>query len=255
MDKLSSGLDLYLAGDYYAAIRILTEYIDNGGISADTAYYYIGLAYSDLQKLPEAGENLSKAVNLEPNKSMYQYRLGVVYYRLMALDKAIEHLKKSIDLNPEHQRSRFILGNAYFKQGNIEKAEHTFTKIISSSPDFADAYYYRALCSFHKGEQEKALKDLKKALEINEFYTEARIKLAQILYNQNNFSQAELNCEIVFQNGIRDYVFLRFFIDVLIKNGNIEKAKIVASEALVIYPHNLDIQNLLRIYDFENYGN
>lgn len=255
MDKLREGIDLYLAGDYYAAIRILREYIEQGGSSSGTAYYHIGLAFSDLQKLTEAGENLSIAVKLEPNKSMYHYRLGVVYYRLMVLDLAIKHLQNSITLNPEHLRSRFILGNAYFKQGNIQKAAETFTQLISASPDFADAYYHRALCSFHLGNLENAKIDLEKALEKSCAHNDARLKLAQLQYNEEKFGDAEKNCEIVYKNGIRDYVFLKFFIDALIKGGNEERAKVIAAEALVLYPHNIDIQNLLRTYDFENYGN
>lgn len=255
MDKLREGIDLYLAGDYYAAIRILREYIQQGGSSAGTAYYHIGLAFSDLQKLTEAGENLSKAVQLEPKKSMYHYRLGVVYYRLMVLDLAIKHLKRSIELNSEHLRSRFILGNAYFKQGNIQKAAETFTHLITASPDFADAYYHRALCCFHLGNLENAKIDLAKALEVSHAHNDARLKLAQLQYHESKFADAEKNCEIVYKNGIRDYVFLKFFIDALIKSGNEERAKVVAAEALVLYPHNIDIQNLLRTYEFENYGN
>lgn len=255
MDKLRDGVDLYLAGDYYAAIRILNDYIAEGGVSAGTAYYHIGLAYSDLQKLTDAGENLTNAVRLEPNKSMYHYRLGVVYYRLMVLDKAIEHLKKSIELNPEHQRSRFILGTTYFRQGNIPKAAETFSELISASPDFPDAYYYRAFCAFHLGNLNEAKIDLLKALEINKDHNEARLKLAQIEYNEAKFVDAEENCEIVYQNGIRDYLFLKFFIDTLIKSGNKIKAEKIAAEALVLYPHNVDIQNLMGAYDFENYGN
>lgn len=255
MDKLRNGIDLYLAGDYYASILLLNEYIADGGISAGTAYYHIGLAYSDLQKLTDAGENLSKAVRLEPEKSMYQYRLGVVYYRLMVLDKAIYHLKKSIELNPEHLRSRFILGTTYFRQGSIAKASETFSELIAASPDFPDAYYYRAFCAFHMGNLNEAKVDLLKALELNKDHNEARLKLAQLEYNEKKYQDAETNCEIVYQNGIRDYVFLKFFIDTLLKSGNRQKSEIIAAEALVLYPHNADIQNLMGAYDFENYGN
>lgn len=253
MDKLSEGIDLYLAGDYHAAIRKLQEYIQEGGSAAGTAYYHIGLAYSDLQKLPEAGENLAKAISLEPKKSMYHYRIGVVYYRLMVLDKAIEHLKRSIELNPEHLRSIFILGTAYFRRGNIKKASETFTSLISASPDFADAYYRRALCSFHEGNMEKTKSDLEKALEISKEHNYARLKLARLEYGEGNFHKAVENCEIIFKNGIRDYVFLKFFIDTLIKSGDTAKAEKIGAEALLLYPYNMDIQNLFGKDDFENY--
>lgn len=245
MDKLREGIDLYLAGDLYAAVRCLREYIDEGGPEAGMAYYHIGVAYSDQQRLTDACESLKKAVELEPDKSMYHYRLGVVYSRLMILDSAIAELQRSIDLNPEHQRARFILGTIYFQRGDMKRAYEVFTTLIKSSPDFAAAYYHRGLTSYHMGDDEGCAADLEKALELNPGYDEAIQQLAYLNFNRGNFSEAAAFYTRIYENGARDWVFLQRFVKALYYAGAEEKAREVAGEALILFPHNQELQQFL----------
>ena len=245
MDKLREGIDFYLAGDLYSAVKYLKEYIDEGGHEAGKAYYHLGVAYSDWQRLTEACENLKKATELEPDKSMYHYRLGVVYSRLMILDSAIEELRRSIELNPEHQRSRFILGTVHFQRGDMKKAYDVFSDLIKSSPDFAGAYYNRGLASYRLGDDESCAADLKKALELNPAYDEARQQLAYLYFDRGDFPNAVVLCKQIYENGVRDLIFLRRFIKALNSAGYEEKMREVAHEALVLYPHSQELRQFL----------
>ncbi len=246
MDKLREGVDAYLAGDHSVAINLLTQYIDENGEFQGQAYYHLGLIYSDSQQLAISGEYLSKAISLEPDKATYHYKIGIVYSRLMALDKAIEHLKRSIQLNPEHQRSRFILGTVYFQRGLMQEALDTFTALIERSPDFADAYYNRSLCYYHIGDEKLYEQDILKALEINPTYNVARLSLARHYLSCNKQKKAVENFEIIYNNGFRDYVFIKSYIEALLMIGDKITAKDVAVEALHMYPNNIDIEVLIK---------
>ncbi|MBQ3034291.1 MAG: tetratricopeptide repeat protein [Deferribacterales bacterium] len=244
MNKLHNGIDLYLTGDLYAAAKVLKEHINEGGPSAGTAYYHLGMIYCDRQKLTEACEYFTKAVELEPDKSMYHYRLGVVYSRLMMLDFAIKELQRSIDLNPEHQRSRFILGTIHFQQGDMEKAYEVFTALIKTSPDFADAYYHRGLTLYHMGNNDLCRADFEKALELNPNYDEARSRLALMYLNSKDYDKSSLLYMQIYNNGARDCVFLQHLVKSLILAGDLDKAGEIVSEALILYPHNPELQKL-----------
>lgn len=245
MNKLHTGIELYLTGDLYAAAKALKEHIDQGGTAAGTAYYHLGMVFSDQQKLTEACEYFKKAVELEPDKSMYHYRLGIVYSRLMMLDFAIDELQRSIDLNPEHQRSRFILGTIHFQRGDMDEACNVFTALIKTSPNFADAYYHRGLAYYHMGKNEQSKADLEKAIELNPAYDEARNRLAYLYFNAGNYLQAAELCMEIYDNGARDCVFLQHLVKCLTFAGMLERAEEVAAEALILYPYNPDLQKLI----------
>lgn len=245
MDKLHNGIELYLSGDLYGAIRELKEYIDGGGVSKGTAYFHLGMIYSDRQLLTDACDYFKKAVELEPGKSMYHYRLGVVYSRLMILDSAIIELQKSIDLNPEHQRSRYILGTIYFQKGDMDMTHKVFSGLIKVSPDFADAYYYRGLASYHRGDNDGAILDFNKALELNPSYDDAKIKLAVLYYHDGNYTKSAKLYSDIYDNGVRDWLFIHNYIKALHSAGSNEKAQEVVREALLLYPHNQELQRFL----------
>ncbi len=246
MDKFREGIDLYLAGDHNAAIKVLTEYIDENGELVGQAYYHIGLVYSDMQKLALAGQYLAKAIELEPEKSTYHYKIGIIYSRLMVLDKAIEHLKRAIELNPEHQRSRFILGTVYFQRGLMQDAYNCFTELIKTSPDFADAYYNRAQCLYHMGDEKAYEVDIQKALELNPEYNSARLSLARHYLHSKQLKRAIDNFNIMYEYGFREYLFIKTYIEALLLAGEKLKAHDVATEALLMYPNNIDIEELIK---------
>ncbi len=241
MDKLHQGIDEYLSGDLPKAVKLLQEHIKENGYDAGAAYYHLGLCFSDLNQLTPACENFAKACELSPEKSMYLYKLGLTYFRLMALDKAEDALNRTIALNPEHQRSRFLLGQVYFQKGLMLEAEHIFTQVLEKSPDFADAYYYRALTRYQLAKNDDALIDLENAVTINPDYTDALLEASKINFEHSNFLKAAEDCKKVYSKGNRNFSFIKYYLNILLRAELIEEFDIILSEALVLFPNNQEI--------------
>lgn len=244
MDKLHAGIDEYLSGDLSKAVKLLQEHIQENGYDLGSAYYHLGLCYSDLNNMAKACKNFIKAVEYSPNKSMYLYKLGLAYYRLMALDKARDTLLKTINLNPEHQRSRFLLGQVYFQHGDMNDAENIFSEVLDKSPDFADAYYYRALTRYQLSKDKEALSDLHKAIEINPEYTDAILESAKIHFENGNFGDAASECKLIYNKGNRTFSFMKFYLTVLSKNSKNDELELLKAEAASLFPNNLEIDNI-----------
>ncbi len=244
MDKLQAGIEEYLSGDLYKAIRLLNEHINNSGYDIANAYYYLGLCYNDLNQISLAGQNFAKAVELAPEKSMYLYKLGLTYFRLMALDKAIITLTKTIELNPEHQRAKFILGQVYYKRGLMNDAENIFSEVLEKSIYFADAYYYRALTRHQLSKDDQALFDLNKALEINPDYKEALLEKAKINFENSNFEESVATYKTVYEKGYRDFIFIKHYLNVLKKAGKFKEFENIKTEATLLFPNNAEIENI-----------
>ena len=246
MDKLHNGIDEYLSGNLPKAITLLKEYINENGYDKGSAYYHLGLCFSDLNQLTPACENFAKACEISPEKSMYHYKLGLIYFRLMALDKAEDSLSKTISLNPEHQRSRFLLGRIYFQKGLMVESEKKLTEVLEKSPDFADAYYHRAMALYQLGKNQEALKDLHIAIEINPDYTDALLEASKINFEHSNFIQSAEECRAIYNKGNRSFSFIKYYLNVLSKAGIFDEFETIKSEALILFPNNQEILSLIR---------
>ena len=63
------------------------------------SYWGIGEIYLNNKKYDEAEHYLSKAVNLAPQESYYQYLLGCTYTYKNEIEKAIYHLEKAVQID------------------------------------------------------------------------------------------------------------------------------------------------------------
>jgi tetratricopeptide (TPR) repeat protein len=84
---------------------------------------YLGFMFADRNiHLNEALDMITKAVNAEPNNGAYLDSLGWVYYRLNRLPEAEENLRKAIDFTPRDATVRDHLGDVLMKEGKTREA-------------------------------------------------------------------------------------------------------------------------------------
>ena len=88
-----------------------------------SAMNYLGYMLADRgDRLPEAQQLISKALELEPNNYAFLDSLGWVYFRMNKLDLAEKQLTRSIQLSAKDPTIHDHLGDVYFKQGKIKEA-------------------------------------------------------------------------------------------------------------------------------------
>ncbi len=145
--------------------------------SNDEAYYYIGLAYRQLDNVPEAISAMRQAVALAGDKADRHFWLGLLYVqtdssaqaetefqRAVELDPgstnnkaialqrlgyfrlirkeyggAIERLEESAGINPRDPATLLWLAQAYQNAGNRAKAAENYRRLLAVDPGNADA--------------------------------------------------------------------------------------------------------------------
>lgn len=93
--------------------------------------------------------------------------------RAMALDKneteATFYFKMALKINPKNADAHYCLGLLQQEKNNVYRALHHYTEALKIYPNYAAVYNNMAALAYNEeGDIEKAIKNIEKALEVNE---------------------------------------------------------------------------------------
>ncbi len=117
--------------DYGSAVEAYNQAI---ALDDTVAVFLRGVAYYSLTKYREAGEDFSKAIELNPNNADAYINRGGVYYKLKQYQQAIEQATKSIALDgtdPEAFENRAVAYRATGQIALVKADEATARKLRS----------------------------------------------------------------------------------------------------------------------------
>ena len=106
--------------------------------------------------VPQAKEELERALKLQPQDTEGQGLLGVVYFRLGLYPRAIEIYEEIIKERPQEISPRVNLGLCYLKTGQSHLARDVLEEVIQRVPDHLRAWGYLGLTFERLGELAKA---------------------------------------------------------------------------------------------------
>jgi tetratricopeptide (TPR) repeat protein len=153
-------------GDPNAARRALTKVIDAADAPADARAQAVavrGVLQSDKQKR-EA--DLSRAVELEPDKPDYYRVRAQYYYSEDQFAEALADVDKALELEPDHAASHELRGLTLLGLDRLDEALATFNKAGELAPNAPLPYQRRGEVYRRQGDLKKAVEQLTKALEI-----------------------------------------------------------------------------------------
>jgi tetratricopeptide (TPR) repeat protein len=156
----SKGKIYYQKGNYEKAIEDFTNAINLYSSNPDF-YENRGLAYIYKGENNKVKEEFDKVIDENygyADESVYYLR-GGLNYNEGKHDLAIEDLSKAIDTNPEFTEAYNLRGNSYSFIGKYENAISDFTKVIELNPAFTEAYLNRGKAYEESGNMEKANAD------------------------------------------------------------------------------------------------
>jgi Flp pilus assembly protein TadD len=117
--------------------------------------------------VPEAKEELERALKLQPRDTEGQGLLGVVYFRLGLYPRAIGIYEDIIKAMPHEISPRVNLGLCYLKTGQSHLARDVLEEVIQRVPDHVRAWGYLGLTFERLGELAKAEAAFEKAGQPN----------------------------------------------------------------------------------------
>ena len=95
----------------------------------------LGIYYHARGAVDRAIEELSKALELDPNYGMVHNQLGYIYLDLGDFSKAIEHLKKYVSLSPGEANPLDSLAEAYFWMGKLDESMARYKDALEIKSD------------------------------------------------------------------------------------------------------------------------
>ena len=129
-----------------------------GGFDGEDFLYHLYRGSELLQDncVPQAKEELERALKLQPQDTEGQGLLGVVYFRLGLYPRAIGIYEEIIKACPNEVSPRVNLGLCYLKTGQSHLARDVLEEVIQRVPDHVRAWGYLGLTFERLGELAKA---------------------------------------------------------------------------------------------------
>lgn len=129
------------------------------------AYLARAGAYLRNNQLPQAEQDLNKAISLAENKAQINYVVAQMYLGAQNIEKAIAAADASINAQASAQ-AYALRANAYSAQKQYASAVADLDKAIEMAPKAAELYMIRGVANANLGNLNQALTDTNKAIEL-----------------------------------------------------------------------------------------
>jgi tetratricopeptide (TPR) repeat protein len=104
------------------------------------ARYNLALVLRRADRLPEALDELARALAIEPRPEVH-YTLGVIYWHQGDMDRAVEALRACVALDPRNRDGFYTLGSVLKSRRDWAGAERALEKAIALDPNLTAAHY------------------------------------------------------------------------------------------------------------------
>jgi tetratricopeptide (TPR) repeat protein len=176
------------------------------------------------------------AISIFPNQAYLYYTSGVGLYKKERYREAIEVLNEALVMTGRNAGQKIavlnILGLAYDEAGDMEKSSSAFESALAIDPKSPETLaHYSLMLSRRISQSEKALSMTEKALAQGNLTPMVHEILAEVLYNQKKYKEANTSIqEVLKADPYGDAYNLAG--DILIKLGNTTEAVTMWQKAL-----------------------
>ncbi len=186
---------LYNEGRYDEAIETLKEGI---GLYPHAVELHVGLGYARLarEEFAWARRAFEEAVGLDTDHEDALAGLGEVLLKFGDRAGAVASFDRILGLGFQDDHDLMLqLGRAMFREGVLDQARRFFEVALSAHPDSAEAAACAGYAAHRLGDEGGALHWLRRALELDPGQSEARIYLANLLYDRGEYEAALFHLE------------------------------------------------------------
>lgn len=168
MDWFNKADSLRGEGKYTDPKKVI-EYLNNAiKLKPDyfSAYFYRGMAYSNLGQHKRAIEDYNQTLRLQPNDALTYVIRGMAYFDLGQHKRAIEDYNQALRLQPNDASTYVERGLAYDDLGQHQRAIEDYNEAIRLKPDYVLAYNFRGGDYAYLGQYHRAIKDYTEAIRL-----------------------------------------------------------------------------------------
>lgn len=182
--------ELYNEGDYDGALEILREGL---GIYPAAVELHIGVGYARLarEEFAWARRSFDEAIALDSEHEDALAGFGETMLHFGQPDVATASFRKTLDLGFQDDLDLMLqIGRALFRHGMAEEAREYFDIAVQQSPENAEAVALVGYTQHRMGDDEASVATLRRALQLDSDHAEARIYLANLLYDKGEYEAA-----------------------------------------------------------------
>ncbi|MBI5214345.1 MAG: tetratricopeptide repeat protein [Ignavibacteriae bacterium] len=192
--------------------------------------------YTQVSEMEKARTECSVILTHQPKNSLAHDILGTIAGSEGKYDEALKEFLIALELDSLNSEAYLDLGILYEKTGNIDGAFTAYENAIRINPQLMDAEYKLGTLFAQKGKPVEAELHFRRLVELEPGNNKNRIDLGRIYTINNKFEEAVLQFTVVLLADSHNILAHYHYANLLVKTGQIEKAKYHFSEAVRIEP-------------------
>jgi tetratricopeptide (TPR) repeat protein len=188
---------LYNEGQYDEALTVLREGLV---LYPNSVELHVGVGYAQLarEEFAWARRSFEQALVLEPEHEDGLAGLGETLLKLGQDEAALRCFRRTLELGYSDDIELMLqVGRSLFREGSLrerpeffEAAKEFFETAVQQMPDSAEAIACVGYTQHRLADDDAAIGSLRRSLQLDNDHAEARIYLANILYDQNEYEAA-----------------------------------------------------------------
>lgn len=134
----------------------------------DRAWFGLGSAQTERERVPEARAALDRALQLNPNGMGYYGEKATLATQAAEFVEADAAYRQALEANPSDYVALTGLGLLQLKRGQTQAALDSFLKAGVMEPRYARVHVYNAVAYYQLGDLDQAFSELKRASELDD---------------------------------------------------------------------------------------
>jgi Tfp pilus assembly protein PilF len=181
---------LYNEGQYEEALEVLREGL---ALYPHSVELHIGVGYARLarEEYAWARRSFEEALVLDPEHEDALAGLGETLMKFGQQEAGVKTFRRILELGYRDDLDLMLqVGRALFRESLFDEAREFFEIAVQQAPEMAEGVALLGYTNHRLGEEDSAVSMLRRALQIDDDHAEARIYLANILYDRGDYEAA-----------------------------------------------------------------
>lgn len=181
---------LYNEGQYDEALEMLREGLV---LYPNAVELHVGVGYARLarEEFAWARRSFEESLTLDPEHEDALAGLGEVLLKFGQVEQGMHAFDRTIELGYEDDIDLMLqIGRALFREGYVDNALAFFERAVAQSADSSEAAACVGYAQHRLGHDAQAIVALQLALTLDPEFAEARVYLANILYDAGDLDAA-----------------------------------------------------------------
>lgn len=235
----------YLRSRKEEAVQHL-ERIDTTGETSYEVQRILASVYAELGMNEKAIGAYRKALAIDPNHPLMQYRFGVLLREAGRLDEAEQAFRTAARLSPGFADAALELAAMARREGDFAEAESLLIDVIEADPANFEVVDTLSSMYIGKGDLDKAIRLLESQRARSALSDEGLILLGRLYYEVKDYNESLAVFETILQAGDPTADLARVLGEISVKAGKGDKALWYYREAIRLGPN--DYRNYLALF-------